>query len=80
MPILQLCPFRLRPISKWPPTEFRPHFSEVAPLQILSLLSNEVNKTIKPWSPFHGHGSSIFYPTIHPQSHLVPTAPTRDTA
>ena len=52
------------PISKWPPTEFRPHFSEVGPRQIMSLTSYEMNKTIKPWSPFHGHGSWIFYPTI----------------
>ena len=57
MIILPLRRFRLRPISKWPPTEFRPHFSEVGPRQILSLTSNEVNKTIKPCSPFYGHGS-----------------------
>ena len=43
---------------------FRLHFSEVGPRQILSLTSNEVNKTIKPWSPFQGHGSWTFYPTV----------------
>ena len=46
-----------RPILKWPPTEFRPDFSEVGPRQIFTLTSNEMNKTIKPWSHFHGHGS-----------------------
>ena len=29
------------------------------------LTSNEVNKTKKPWSPFHGHGSYIFHPTTN---------------
>ena len=55
MTILPLSRFWLRLMSKWPPTEFRPHFSEVGPRQIFSLTSNEVNKTIKPWSPLHGH-------------------------
>ena len=64
MTIFPLCRLRLRSISKWPPTEFRPHFSEVGPRQILSLTSNEVNKTMKRWSPFHVHGSYIFYPTM----------------
>ena len=38
-------------------------FSEEGPRQILSLTSNEVTKTIKPWSPFHSHRSYIFYRT-----------------
>ena len=71
MTILPLSRFRLRPISKWPPTEFRPHFSEDGPRQILSLTSNEVNKTIKPWSPFHGHGSWTFYPTTNTSSQYL---------
>ena len=57
MTILPLCQFRLQPISKWPPTEFRPNFFEVGPLKMFSLTYNEMNKTIKPWSPFPGHGS-----------------------
>ena len=65
MTILSLCRFWLRPISKWPPTEIRRHFSKVGPRQFFSLTSNEVNKTIKPWSPFDGHRSQIFYPTIN---------------
>ena len=57
MTILPLYRFQLQPILEWPRTEFRQHLSEVDPRQILSLTSNEVNKTVKPWSPFHGHGS-----------------------
>ena len=50
----------------WPTTEFRPHFFEVGPRQIFSLTPNEVNKTIIPCCPFHGHGIQIFYPTRAP--------------
>ena len=51
MTFLPLCQFRLGPISKWLSKKFRPQFSGLGPLQIFSLTSNEVDKTIKPWSP-----------------------------